>query len=115
VPQDINLDPSVKSALASGESSKVDKPLSPQAERTTLDSPKPSSPKIVRRSLGAGGAPTSPTRVSPVQDHAGTSSVPEPTESPKVSPPSPQSHGLEAGGGSQHGEGLSAPQHEEVL
>jgi hypothetical protein len=33
VAQDINPDPSVKSALASGESLKVDKPLSPKAER----------------------------------------------------------------------------------
>jgi hypothetical protein len=37
----------------------------------------------------------------------------EPAESPRASPPSPQSHGLEAIGGSQHGEGSSVPQSEE--
>jgi hypothetical protein len=45
----------------------------------------------------------------------GTSSVPEPTESPRASPPSPQSHGLGAAGRSQHGEGSSTPQPEEAL
>jgi hypothetical protein len=56
VPQDINLDPSMKSAPAGGESLKVDKPLSPQAERNALDSSKPSSPKDAQGSPGAGGA-----------------------------------------------------------
>jgi hypothetical protein len=45
VPQDINQGPSVKITLAGGESPKVDKLLSPQAEKTVLDSLKPSNPK----------------------------------------------------------------------
>jgi hypothetical protein len=41
VPQDINPDSAVKSASVNGESSKVDKPPIPQAERTTPDPLKP--------------------------------------------------------------------------
>jgi hypothetical protein len=51
VPQDINLDPSLKSASASDKSPKVDKPPSPQVERTALDSPKTSSPKVCKAPL----------------------------------------------------------------
>jgi hypothetical protein len=91
----------------------VDKPPSPQTERIAPDPPKPSSPKGVCGSPGAGGAPTSPTRAAPGQDPAGTSSGPEPVESPRASSPSPQSYGLGAAGGSQYGEGLSVPQSEE--
>jgi hypothetical protein len=108
VPRDINQDSSTKNTLAGGEFPKVDKPLSPQAEKIKPDSPKPSSPKDVQGSPGAGGAPTSPIRVTPDQDPADASSVPGPTESPRMSHPSPQSHGLKAIGGSQHGEGSSA-------
>jgi hypothetical protein len=61
VPQDINPDSSAKSALVDGESPKVDKPLSPQAERTTPEPTKPSSTKDARGSPSDGGAPTSPT------------------------------------------------------
>jgi hypothetical protein len=86
VPQDINSNPSVKSALAGGETQKVDKPLSPQAERTAPDSLKPSSPKGARGSPSADGAVTSPTRVASCPDPADTSSVPEPTKSPEHLP-----------------------------
>jgi hypothetical protein len=41
--------------------------------------------------------------------------VPGPIESPRASPPSPQSHGLRAAGGSHRGEGSPVPQPEEVL
>jgi hypothetical protein len=91
------------------ESSKVDKPPSPQTKRTALDSLKLSSPKGVQGSHGASGALTSPTRVASDQDPTGTSSVLEPTESHRASPPIPWSHGLWAAGGSQHGEGSSMP------
>jgi hypothetical protein len=114
VPQDINSDPSTKSAPVGGESPKVDKPLCPQTERTAPDPPKPSSPKSVRGSLDVGGALASPTHATSGQIPVGTSSVSEPTESPRASPPSPRSHGLGAASGSQHGEGSSAPQPEEV-
>jgi hypothetical protein len=78
VPQDINPDPSAKSAPAGTKSLKVDKSPSSQAERTTPDPPKPSCPKDARGSPGAGDAPTSPTHVVLGQDPAGTSSRPEP-------------------------------------
>jgi hypothetical protein len=78
-----------------------------------LDPPKPSSLKGARGSTGAGGALTSPTCATPGQDPIGTSSGPEPAESPRASPPSPQSYGLGVAGGSQHGEGTSVPQYEE--
>jgi hypothetical protein len=42
----------------------VDKALSPQAEKTALDSSKPSSSKGAQDSPGAGGALTSPTRAT---------------------------------------------------
>jgi hypothetical protein len=96
VPQDS----SVKSTPAGGESPKVAKPRSPQAEKTALDSLKPCSPKGAQGSPCAGGAPTSPTRVAPDHDPVGDSSVLGPTESPRASPPSPWSHGLRAAGGS---------------
>jgi hypothetical protein len=89
IPQDINLDPSTKCAPTGDESPKVGKPPSPQAERTVIDPPKLSSPKSERRSPGAGGAPTSPTHATLGQDPKGTSSGPEPAESPRASPPSP--------------------------
>jgi hypothetical protein len=94
VPQDINRDSSVKSTLAGGESLRVDKPLSPQAEKTVPDSPKPSSPKGVQDSPGAGNVPTSPTLATLDHDPASASSLPGPTKSPKASPPSPWSHGV---------------------
>jgi hypothetical protein len=61
VPQDINQDSFMKSTPAGGESPKVEKPSSPQAERMMPDSLKPSRPKGVQGSPGASGTPTSPT------------------------------------------------------
>jgi hypothetical protein len=114
VPLDINLDPSMKSALADSESPKVDKPPSPQAERTMPDSPKPSSPKGAQGSPSVDGALTSPNRTALDKDPTGACLVPGPTKSPRASPPSPRSHGLESTSGSQCGEGSFAPQPEEV-
>jgi hypothetical protein len=89
----------VKSASADGESPKVNKPTSPQAKRTTPDSPKPSSPKGAHGSPGAGSAPTSLTHAAPGQDLARTSSGLEPAESPRASPQalSPMDSGLLVG------------------
>jgi hypothetical protein len=115
VPQDINPDSSVKSAPTGGESLKVDKPPSPQAERTTPDTLKQSNLKGVRGSPSAGGAPTSPSRVAPIQDPADTSSMSEPIESSRTSPSSSRSHGLRAVNGPQFGKGSSVPQREKVL
>jgi hypothetical protein len=100
VPWNINQDSTAKSTPVGDESPKVDKPLSPQDGKTTPDSSKPSSPKGVHGSPGAGGAPTSPTRGASDQDPADASSVPGPNESLRTSSPTPQSHGLGAIGGS---------------
>jgi hypothetical protein len=67
----------------------VDKPPSPQNERTTPDSLKPSSPKGAQGSPSAGGASNSPTHTTLDQDPTGASSVLEPTESHRASPPTP--------------------------
>jgi hypothetical protein len=90
----------------------VDKPLSPQAERTTPEPMKPSSTKDARGSPSDGGAPTSPTCAASGQNSTGTSSGSEPAESPEASPPSSRSYGLGATGGYQHGERSSVPQSE---
>jgi hypothetical protein len=104
----------VKSTPAGGESPKVYKPPSHQAERTALDSLKPSNPKGAQGSPSAGGALTSPTRATPDQNPVDACLVPGPNESPRASPSSPQSHGLGAAGGSQHGDGSSMPHPKEV-
>jgi hypothetical protein len=79
----------VKRAPVCGGSPKVDKPLSPQAEKSVSESLKPPSPKGVQNSIGAEGAPTSPTHATLSHDAAGTSPRPEQAEFPKASPPSP--------------------------
>jgi hypothetical protein len=89
VPEDINPEPSTKGALAGGKSPKVDKPLSPQAERTMPDSSKPPSPKGVPNPAGAESAPTSPPYAASSHDAAGASPRPEPvdfSEEPPLSP-----------------------------
>jgi hypothetical protein len=114
VPQDFNQDSSVKNTPAGGESPKVDKPPNLQVKRTAPDFLKPSNPKGAQGSPGASDALTSPTRGAPDQDPADASLVPGPNKCPRTSPPSPQSHGLRATGGSQHGEGSSEPRPEKV-
>jgi hypothetical protein len=73
VPQDIILDSATKSTMAVGESQKVDKAPSPQAEKSTSEPLKPPSPK---------GVPN-----------------PDSAEFPEAPPPSTQLYGLEATGG----------------
>jgi hypothetical protein len=109
VPQDINPKPSVKIALASGETPKVDKPLSPQAERIVPDSSKPPIPKGVPNPAGAESAPTCLPHAASSHDATGTSPRLEPAESPEVPRPSPQSNGLEATGRLRPGEHSSVP------
>jgi hypothetical protein len=109
VPQDINPDSSAKSALVDNESPKVDKPPSPQTEKTMPESP---SPKSARGSPGNGGAPSSPSRATSCHNPVGTSSGSEPDEFPEASPPSSRSYGLETAHGYQPGEGSSVPQSE---
>jgi hypothetical protein len=83
--------------------------MSPQAEKTTPEPLKPSSLTGTQCPVGAGGTPTSPTRMASGQDVVNNSMRPE------MSQPSPWSHGLKAPGGSQNGEGLSLPQSRKQL
>jgi hypothetical protein len=83
VPQDINPNPSAKSAPVSSEPQKVDKPLSPQAEKTKAESLKPPSPEGSQGSSGAGGAPYPLTCATLGHNPAGTPSGPEPAKSPE--------------------------------
>jgi hypothetical protein len=99
VPQDINPDSTTKGAPVGGESPKVDKPPSPQAEKYVAEPPKPSIPKGAQNPAGAEGAPTSPTHAALSHYAAGTSPWSEPAVFPEASPPSPQSYGLRATGG----------------
>jgi hypothetical protein len=103
--KDFSPDSATKSAPIGNESPKVDKPPSPQVERTVPDPPKPSSPKDARGFPGAGSALTSPSRAASGQD---------PAESPGACPPSPQSYGLGAAGRYQCGEVSFMPQSEEI-
>jgi hypothetical protein len=115
VPRDINTNSSAKSAPVSNKSPKVDKPPSPQTEKTTPESLKPPSSKSARGSPGTGGAPSSPTCATSGHNAVGTSSGPGPDEFPKASPLSPRSYGLGATDGYQPGEGSSVPQFEKQL
>jgi hypothetical protein len=89
----------MKSTPVSGDSLKVDKPLSPQAEKSTPEPLKPSSPKGVPNPTGPESAPTSLTRATSSHDDAGTSPRLKPIEFVEVPCPSPQSGGLRATGG----------------
>jgi hypothetical protein len=79
---------------------KVDKPPSPQAEKSTPEPLKPPSAKGVSNPAGAKSAPTSLTQATLSHDAAGTSPRLEPDEFPEVTPPSPQSDGFGATDGS---------------
>jgi hypothetical protein len=109
------MDSSAKSAPVGGESLKVDKPPSPQADKTALEPLKPPSPKDARGSPSTGGAPPSPTHVVSGHNPVGASSGPEPAESPEASPPSPRSYGLGFAGGYEIGEDSSVTQSQKPL
>jgi hypothetical protein len=106
VPQDINLDPSTKSASVGGKNPNMDKPRVLKLTEPPLN---PQSPKDSRGSPGVDGAPPCPTRAALSQNPVGTSSGLESIESLKASPPSPRSYGLRAADGYQHGEGSLVP------
>jgi hypothetical protein len=108
IPQDIDPVSSVKGVPTGGESPKVEKPLSPQAKKSAPESPKAPSPKNAQGPTGAEGILTSSFHATPSHD-TNTSRRLDPTEMPKVTPPSPQSYGLEAPSGPHTGEGSSVP------
>jgi hypothetical protein len=109
VPWDINPDSSAKSALVDSESPKVDKLLSPQAEKIVPEPSNAPSPKDAQGSPSTGGAPSCPTHATSGHNPIGASSGLELAESPEASPPSPQSYGLGSAVGHQTGEGSSVP------
>jgi hypothetical protein len=83
VPQDINPDSSTKSVLMNGESSKADKPLTPNTEKSVPESSKLLSPGGTQNSLGVGGTPSS-TQASPSLGPAGVFSGSRLVESPRL-------------------------------
>jgi hypothetical protein len=115
VPHDINLDSSTKSASIGGESPKVNEPPTPNIKETASESLKPLSPGGAHSSLGAGGALSLSAQAALSPNLAGASSGPEPVESSKKFPKSPQSYGLGATSGYQPGEGSSMPRPEKQL
>jgi hypothetical protein len=77
----------------------VDKPLSLLAEKSTLETSKPSSPESAQGPTSAEGTLTSPYCANLSHNTTNISPRPEPTEIPEASPPSPRFYGLEASSG----------------
>jgi hypothetical protein len=96
----------------SDKSPKVDKPLSPYAEKTVPECLTPPSLKDTQHPPSASGAPSSPTHVALGHDLACASSGLELTESCDGPPLSPWSNGLRAPSGFHLGESSSAPRPE---
>jgi hypothetical protein len=88
----------------------VDKPLSPQAEKTTPEPLTHLSLTGAQSPISAVGTPTSPTHMASGWDAANNSPRPKSAKCPDMPPPSPWSYGLGALGGSQNGERSSMPQ-----
>jgi hypothetical protein len=109
IPQDIDPVSSMKGAPTGGESLKVDKPPSPQAEKSAPESLKPPSPSNEQGSTGTEGTPTSSFHGTPSHDTMNISQRSELTETPEVIPPSPWSLGLGAPGGPHTSKGSSRP------
>jgi hypothetical protein len=109
VPSDINPDSSTKSALVGGESPKVTKPPTLNAEETVHESLKASNLDDAQDSSGAYKASSLPTRAAPSSNPMGASSGPGPPESPKISPMRPRSYGLGTAGGYHPREDLLPP------
>jgi hypothetical protein len=84
IPHDINPAPSAKSVLVSSEFPKVDKPLNPQAKKTTPEPSKPSSPTGAQSPIYAGGTPTSPCHMASGQDAVNNSPRLELAEHPEM-------------------------------
>jgi hypothetical protein len=95
IPQDIFSVSPIKSFLAGSESPKVDKSLSPLAEKSAPEPSKAASPKSSQGSTGAEGAPTFPSYANSSHDAANISPRPEPTEILETSPPCP--HPIDSG------------------
>jgi hypothetical protein len=99
VPRDINPDSSTKSVPMNGQSPKADKPPTPNIEKSMPESLNPPSLGGAQNSPRAGGTPSSSAQASPSSGLAGAFSGSRPAESPKTSPPGPQSYGLRSANG----------------
>jgi hypothetical protein len=109
VPQNIDQVTSAKSVPEGGESPKVDKLPSLQAEKTMPESMKPLSPKDARGPVNVDDAPTSSTPFTSSHDATLDSPRPKSIDRSEMSLWSPRFHGLGAPNGSQLGEGSSVP------
>jgi hypothetical protein len=109
IPQDIDPVSSVKGVPTGGESPKVDKPPSPQAEKSAPESPKPSSPGNAQGPTGTEDTLTSSFHATLSHNTVNISQMVDPTEMPDVIPLSPWSYGLRAPSGPHTCEGSSVP------
>jgi hypothetical protein len=90
----------------------VDKPPSPSARKTFLETPNPTGSEDINVRTGAVSNPTSPSTADLKHDAAHQSLRLDPTKRQEASPLSPKSFGLGSHGGPQPGEGSSVPRHE---
>jgi hypothetical protein len=85
-----------------GEIPRAEETLSPGASKTTSQAPEPLSPSEIKGSPSPVKAPSpqkaSPAKTAPSPSTVGAPLSPKPLESPKTTPLSPQSHGLDSAG-----------------
>jgi hypothetical protein len=109
VPQDIPSASPAKNILLESESPKVDKPPSPSAGKTLLETPNPQGSENINVPNGAASNPTTPPATDLRCDIAHQSPRLDPARHQDASPVSPKSLGLGAHGGTQPGGGSSVP------
>jgi hypothetical protein len=109
VPQYTHPASHAKKNPVQSESPRVDKPVSPSARKSTMETSKPPVPEDTEDPIGAKGTLSCPSNASMGHDAAPQFPCPKPTEHPKASPENPESFGLGAPGGRQSGEGSSVP------
>jgi hypothetical protein len=115
IPQGIDPFSSMKGVPTGGESPKLDKGLGPQAEKSTLDSLKPMSPRNAQGPTSTVGTLTSSFHATPSHDTTNIPQRPEPTEMSNVIPLSPRSYGVRALDGPNTGECSFVPSSEAQL
>jgi hypothetical protein len=93
-PQDIEPDTPTKDSQPGGKSPKANKPPTLDATKTAPKTSEPPSLSGVRSSPGLAPTPDPTTKMTPSPSVAGMPYQTEPTKSPKMTPPSPQSQGL---------------------
>jgi hypothetical protein len=109
VPQDIPSATPAKNIPPESKSPKVDKPLSPSAEKTFLEMSNPADPEDIHLPTSAASNPTSPLIADSRCDTADPSPRPDSTVHREASPISPESFRLRAHRGPQPSESSFAP------